>query len=191
MRQLDINNTFLNGDLTETVYMRQPPGFEDPTKPSHVCRLHKAIYGLKQSPRAWFNKLKHFLVTHGFTACKFDTSLFVHSSRGCLLYILVYVDDLITIGTHAAKIQQFITQLHVAFALKDLGNLHYFLGIQIRRTKDGATLSQEKYIHDILCRNNMTEAAPISTPSVPGSHLTSQGTPFHDPTLFRQIVGSL
>ena len=108
-----------------------------------------------------------------------------------IIYILVYVDDLIITGTHAGKIQQFITQLHTTFALKDLSDLHYFLGLQIRRSPAGLTLSQEKYIHDILCRNNMTEASSISTPANPTSHLTSRGDPFHDPKLFRKIVGSL
>ena len=191
IRQLDINNAFLNGDLIEIVYMKQPRGFEDSSRPSHVCRLLKALYGLKQAPCAWFNKLKHYLVTHGFKACHSDTSLFVHLSSVSIIYILVYVDDLIIIGTHAGKIQQFITQLHTTFALKDLSDLHYFLGLQIRRSPAGLTLSQEKYIHDILCRNNMTEASSISTPANPTSHLTSRGDPFHDPKLFRKIVGSL
>jgi len=79
----------------------------------------------------------------------------------------------------------------MTFALKDLGDLHYFLGLQICRSPSGLTLSQAKYIHDILCHNNMTKASSISTPADPTSRLTSLGDPFHDPKLFRQIVGSL
>ncbi|CAL0299924.1 unnamed protein product [Lupinus luteus] len=171
--------------------MKQPRGFEDPSCPSHVCRLTKAIYGLKQAPRAWFNKLKKYLVTHGFKACQSDTSLFVHYSSGSIIYILVYVDDLIITGTNATLIQRFITQLHTVFALKDLGSLHYFLGLQITMTPSGLTLSQENYIHDILCRNNMIAASSISTPADLGSRLTSHGDLFDDPKLFRKIVGSL
>lgn len=190
-RQLDINNAFLNGDLTETVYMQQPRGFEDKSNLSHVCRLHKAIYGLKQAPRAWFNKLKSYLIQHGFKACRSDTSLFVHYSSNSIIYILVYVDDLILTGTNAAHIQSFITKLHVVFALKDLGSLHYFLGLQIHRTSTGSTLSQENYIHDILCRSKMSEASSVFTPADPGSRLHSEGAPFEDPKLFRRVVGSL
>ncbi|XP_019438966.1 PREDICTED: uncharacterized protein LOC109344666 [Lupinus angustifolius] len=171
--------------------MQQPRGFEDPSCPSHVCHLNKAIFGLKQAPRAWFNKLKNYLVTHGFKACQLDTSLFLHYSSSSIIYVLVYVDDLIITCTNAALIQRFITQLHTVFALKDLGSLHYFLGLQITMTTTGLTLSQENYIHDILCRNNMTSASSISTPADTGSRLTSHGAPFEDPKIFRKIVGSL
>lgn len=92
---MDINNAFLNADLSEVVHMKQPKGFEDPTHPNHVCKLHKALYGLKQAPRAWFTKLKAYLVTNGFRACQSDTSLFVHATPTVTIYVLVYVDDLI------------------------------------------------------------------------------------------------
>nr|KAJ0204217.1 hypothetical protein LSAT_V11C500278180 [Lactuca sativa] len=191
IRQLDINNAFLNGDLNEVVYMKQPRGFEDPTKPHHVCRLHKALYGLKQAPRAWFNKLKTYLVDQGFKACQSDTSLFVHISSTTIIYILVYVDDVIITGNDAVKIQRFINQLHRVFALKDLGHLHHFLGLQIISSATGLDLSQQRYILDILDRSKMIDASPLSTPADPGSRLSKDGEPFHDPTIFCQIMGSL
>ncbi|KAL4585655.1 hypothetical protein LXL04_010278 [Taraxacum kok-saghyz] len=167
IRQLDINNAFLNGDLQENIYMRQPKGFEDPLNPSHVCHLRKAIYGLKQAPRAWFNKLKFYLIQQQFRPCHSDNSLFRQrpefesapkskptpnlphpvSRKGVLqaferatttIYALVYVDDVIITGTNAVLIQNFINQLNKVFSLKDLGDLHFFLGIQITR-KDTVT----------------------------------------------------
>lgn len=129
--QLDINNAFLNGDLIETVYMKQPKGFEDATHPTHVCKLHKALYGLKQAPRACFNKLKTYLVSNGFRACQSDTSLFVYVSQATTIYVLIYVDDLIVTGLNDAKVSNFICRLNNQFSLKDMGDLHYFLGLQV------------------------------------------------------------
>ncbi|KAL4587787.1 hypothetical protein LXL04_000661 [Taraxacum kok-saghyz] len=191
IRQLDINNAFLNGDLTEVVYMKQPKGFEDPTKPHHVCRLHKALYRLKQAPRAWFTKLKQYLVTNGFRACQSDTSLFVRSSPSSTIYVLVYVDDVIVTGTNDVHLQRFITNLNQVFSLKDLGDLHFFLGLQIHRNATGLTLSQQAYIQDILARRNMSMATSITTPADPQTRLLRDGDPFADPTLYRQVVGSL
>ncbi|KAL4565709.1 hypothetical protein LXL04_029812 [Taraxacum kok-saghyz] len=190
-RQLDINNAFLNGDLQENVYMRQPKGFEDPTKPHHVCKLHKALYGLKQAPRAWFTKLKQFLLTQGFRACQSDTSLFVHHSSKATIYVLVYVDDLIITGTSPDLIQNFINHLHRHFALKDLGALHFFLGIHIQRNPTGLVMSQEHYIHSILERTKMADAKPISTPADTSCRLVLDGDPFSDHKLYRQVIGSL
>lgn len=130
-----VNNTFLNGDLQEVVYMKQPQWFINPTKPSHASRLNKALYGLKRAPRFWFAKLKTYLITQGFKAFQSDTSLFVHHSSLVIIYVLVYVDDdLIVTCTNASLLQHFIAQLHHNFAMKDLGNvLHFFFGIQITR----------------------------------------------------------
>ena len=99
LRQVDVNNAFLQGRLYDEVYMIQPPGFVDSTKPDHVCRLHKALYGLKQAPRAWYHELKQFLIQLGFTNSKADTSLFVLHQHTYTLYILVYVDDIIITGS--------------------------------------------------------------------------------------------
>lgn len=171
--------------------MEQPKGFENSSYPSHVCRLRKALYGLKQAPRAWFTKLKTYLISHGFRACQSDTSLFVHHSSTATIYILVYVDDLIITGDNGDYIRHFIANLHSTFALKDLGDLYYFLGIQISRTPTGLTMTQSNYIRDVLFKSKMIDSKPISTPADPTTRLCAKGEPFHDPTLFRQIVGSL
>ena len=94
IRQVDFNNAFLNGNLQESVYMTQPPGFEVGDK-SLVCRLNKALYGLKQAPCAWFEKLQHILHSLGFKSAKSDSSLFIHITSSHILYVLVYMDDVI------------------------------------------------------------------------------------------------
>lgn len=100
LRQLDVQNAFLHGDLNATVSMQQPPGFVDPTFPDHVCLLPKALYGLKQSPRAWFHTLSAALLDYGFLASQYDPSLFVFHSHGKTIVLLVYVDDIVVTGSH-------------------------------------------------------------------------------------------
>ncbi|KAG8498357.1 hypothetical protein CXB51_006727 [Gossypium anomalum] len=132
LRQVDINNTFLNGDLQEEIYMVQPPGFEQQGHEGQqlVCRLKKALYGLKQAPRVWFHKLKDFLLTTDFVASKADSSLFVQRSGSQLLFVLVYVDDIIVTGNNSEIIDGLVRRLNAQFSLKDLGQLNYFLGIE-------------------------------------------------------------
>lgn len=171
--------------------MEKPKGFEDPSRPHHVCHLHKAIYGLKQAPRAWFTKLKDHLTTKGFRACHSDNSLFVYSSHLATVYILVYVDDLIITGDNINFMECFISDLHKTFALKDLGNLHYFLGVKIIRNHTGLIISQKGYTEDVLTRSKMTNSKPISTPADTSTPLQKDGEPFFDSKLYRQVVGSL
>ncbi|KAG8500980.1 hypothetical protein CXB51_003070 [Gossypium anomalum] len=123
--RVDINNAFLNGDLSEEIYMVQPPGFEQqgPNGEHLVCKLRKALYGLKQELRAWFHKLKDFLVATKFEVSKADNSLFLLWSGSQLLYVLVYVDDIIIIGNDSRAIDRFVAQLNDMFSLKDLGKL--------------------------------------------------------------------
>lgn len=130
IHQLDVDNAFLNGFLAEPVYMTQPPGFVDSQHPNYVCKLRKSLYGLKQAPRAWFTRLSDFLSSHGFTASRSDASLFVYRNGKTRVYILIYVDDIIITSNYPPQIKQLISTLHSEFALKDLGPLHYFLGIE-------------------------------------------------------------
>jgi len=183
LRQLDVNNAFLQGTLTENVYMHQPPGFIDKDFPSHVCKLHKAIYGLKQAPRAWFHELKTFLLQSGFQNSHADTSLFVLHLGPHLVYLLVYVDDLIITGDDVHLVNRFINLLAHRFSLKDLGHLSYFLGLEILPTKQGYLLSQRRYLLDLLTRTQMTEAKSVVTPLPSGPPLSlHSGDPLPDPT---------
>uniref|UniRef100_A0A3Q7JC68 Reverse transcriptase Ty1/copia-type domain-containing protein n=1 Tax=Solanum lycopersicum TaxID=4081 RepID=A0A3Q7JC68_SOLLC len=133
LKQLDVNNAFLNG-------------FIDKSHPHFVCRLSKALYGLKQAPRAWFLKLKTFLLSHGYTCCYSDSSLFVRHTPSSTTYLLVYVDDIIIKGSDPSYISSFTQSLDLEFSLKDLGNLSFFLGIEVSRVRSGMHLSQASYI---------------------------------------------
>lgn len=116
VKQLDVNNAFLNGSLTEIVYMHQPPGYEIQIVDTPlVCKLHKAIYGLKQAPRAWFDKLRNALHVVGFTNSKADSSIFIMFDTTFIIYILVYVDDIIITGSHQDRVEQIIWQLNKQF----------------------------------------------------------------------------
>lgn len=106
--------------------MRQARDFEDPSLPTHVCRLHKALYGIKQAPKVWFNKLKHYLVDQGLRACQSDTSLFVHIHSNSIIYLILYVNDVIITCNNATQIRRFIHGLNKVFTLKDLGQLNHF-----------------------------------------------------------------
>ena len=124
-----MKNAFLHGVLEEEVYMKQPPGYENPNAPHHVCRLDKSLYGLKQAPRAWFSRLSSKLQELGFLASKADTSLFIYNKSGIIIFVLVYVDDIIVTSSSSKAITSLLQDLGSAFALKDLGDFHFFLGI--------------------------------------------------------------
>jgi hypothetical protein len=105
LRQIDIQNAFLHGFLNEDVYMRQPPGFEDPHYPNHICKLDKSLYGLKQEPHAWFSCLSSKLLQLRFIASKADVSLFIFNKKGIQMYMLIYVDDIIIISSSTPVLQ--------------------------------------------------------------------------------------
>ena len=192
VRQLDINNAFLNGDLKEEVYMRQPEGFTDSANSSLVCHLHKSLYGLKQAPRAWYDKLRDALVEFGFQSTKCDHSLFTRFIKGSTIYVLVYVDDILVVGSHPQDVKNLITRLNVKFSLKDMGEVDYFLGIQVKKTATGFHLSQTKYVQDLLCKTKMQYARATSAPLSSGVTLSTYGSdPVDDPSLYRSVVGAL
>jgi hypothetical protein len=189
---MDVHNAFLHGDLSETVFMLQPPGFKDSSKPHHARRLKKAIYGLKQAPRAWFTALTAAITQLNFLQSKADPSLFIYSTKAHKCYLLVYVDDLVITGNNPTFIDTVIRHLSNRFHLKDLGNLHFFLGVEVIQTHAGLFLTQHKYIHDLLSHTNMVGAKDVSTPlSISQSLLLQDNTAPTDCSQFRSIIGSL
>jgi len=194
LRQLDVQNAFLHGVLEEEVFMRQPPGYLDKTYPDHVCKLEKALYGLKQAPRAWYYRLSMKLQELGFKSSKADTSLFFYRKGNTTIFMLIYVDDIIVASSSSAATKDLVETLRLEFALKDLGNLHYFLGIEVKKISDGIILSQEKYAGDLLKRTGMQHCKPVNTPMSTSEKMSAhEGTPLgpEDATRYRSIVGGL
>jgi histone deacetylase 1/2 len=156
--------------------------------------LDKALYGLKQAPRAWYAHLCTKLVKLGFLLSKVDTSLFYYNKRGYIIFVLVYVDDIIVASCSQAATEALLKDLQSEFALKDLGDLHYFLGIEVKRTRDGLLMSQQKYASDILMRAGMLNCQPIDTPMATSEKLSlTDGDPLgaEDSTKYRSMVGAL
>jgi histone deacetylase 1/2 len=194
LRQLDVQNAFLHGLFEEEVYMKQPPGFEDKKKPHYVCKLDKALYRLKQAPRAWYSRLSGKLQSLGFIPSKSDTSLFYYNKGKHTIYMLVYVDDIIIASSSDELVNALLKDLEKDFAIKDLGVLHYFLGIEVKRSNDELLLTQERYAKDVLQRVGMEACKPISTPLSSTERLSlHEGDKLGpaDSTRYRSIVGAL
>ncbi|GKA57857.1 ribonuclease H-like domain-containing protein [Tanacetum coccineum] len=180
--QLDVKNAFLNGDLSETVYMHQPPGFVDARFPNHVCRLQRSLYGLKQAPRAWFQRFAGYATRAGFYHSRCDSSLFIYRQGSQVAYLLLYVDDIILTASSTTLLQQLIDSLHREFDMTDLGALNYFLGISAVRHSTGLFLSQRKYALQLLERAHMVNCNPSRTPVDTESKLVQQICLYmHDP----------
>lgn len=194
LRQLDVQNAFLHGVLEEEVYMRQPPGFVDPDHPHHLCRLDKALYGLKQAPRAWHARLASALQALGFVPSTADTSLFLLQRPQVTMYLLVYVDDIILVSSSVAAADRLISALSSDFAVKDLGKLHYFLGLEVTHASTGLSLTQKKYSQDLLRRASMLKCKPVSTPMSATERISADTGALlssADATTYRSIVGGL
>ncbi|GKC00803.1 ribonuclease H-like domain-containing protein, partial [Tanacetum coccineum] len=177
IHQLDVKNAFLNVDLSETVYMHQPPGFVDSRYPHHVCLLQRSLYGLKQAPRAWFQRC--------------DSSLFIYTQGSQVAYLLIYVDDIILTTSSSVLLRQIIDSLHKEFDMTDLGALNYFLGVSAFRHSTGLFLSQKKYDPQLLERAHMVNCNPSRTPVDTDSKLGPDGVLVQDPTLYRSLAGGL
>lgn len=174
--------------------MRQPPGYEDKVHPHYLCKLDKALYGLKQAPRAWYSRLSKKLQDLGFVPSKADTSLFFYSRGTYTMFVLVYVDDIIVASSSPQATKALLKDLEKDFALKDLGDLHYFLGIEVKKNSQGLVLSQERYATEVLKRVGMAKCKPTNTPLSTSEKLSStQGAVLgqNDATQYRSIVGAL
>lgn len=130
--------------------MTQPHGFVDPTRPHYVCKLHKALYGLKHAPRAWFRRISTFLISTGFTQSRADASLFIYHHAQHTIFLLLYVDDIVITGSHFGFLQHFIFAMGCEFDIKDLRPLRYFLGLQVTTSNGCLYLSQLQYAHNLL-----------------------------------------
>jgi hypothetical protein len=192
LKQLDVQNAFLHGVLEEEVYMKQPAGYKNKNHPSYICKLDEAIYGLKQALRAWYSKLSTRLRELEFVSSMSDTSLFIYKKSGITMYMLIYVDDVILVSSSTEA--TLMKDLKESFALKDLGDLHYFLGIEVKKVHNGLVMSQEIYARELLQRTNMSLCKPASTPLARNMKLSAYtGDPLNteDSTRYRSIVGAL
>ncbi|WZZ78411.1 hypothetical protein YC2023_098983 [Brassica napus] len=194
--QMDVKNAFLQGELEDEVYMHPPPGLEHLVKKGNVLRLKKAIYGLKQSPRAWYNKLSTTLNGRGFKKSELDHTLFTLTTPSGMIALLVYVDDIIITGSDKEGIiatKEFIKSM---FEIKDLGEMKYFLGIEICRSKEGLFMSQRKYTLDLLKGAGAYGGKTARMPMEDGYKVPREGEiedskPYQDPKLYRKLVGKL
>ncbi|GJT59889.1 retrovirus-related pol polyprotein from transposon TNT 1-94 [Tanacetum coccineum] len=189
--QMDVKTTFLYGPLKEEVYVNQPDGFVDPYHPDKVYRLKKALYGLKQAPRAWYDELSNFLVSEGFSKGSIDPTLFITKHGEDILLVQIYVDDIIFGSTNPKLSKRFGKLMHSKFDMSMMGELKFFLGIQIHQSPRGIFINQAKYAQEILKKHGMTSCDSIGTPMAT-KHLDADlsGTPV-DQMKYRSMVGAL
>ncbi|XP_042972981.1 uncharacterized protein LOC122304782, partial [Carya illinoinensis] len=190
--QMDVKSAFLNGFINEEVYVEQPPGFENHISPNHVFKLTKALYGLKQAPRAWYERLSGFLIEKGFSRGKIDTTLFIKYENDDILLIQIYVDDIIFGATNENMCQVFAKTMQEEFEMSMMGELTFFLGLQIKQAKSETFINQSKYIKELLKKFGMENAKEIGTPMSPSTKLDKDesGKPV-DSKIYRGMIGSL
>ena len=190
---MDVENVFLNSELSEEVYMKLPPGYSHPPGfPRKVFRLRRALFGLKQAPRAWFAKLSSTISQHGFSGSSFDTTLFLRRSGHGITILFLYVDDIIITGHDMQGIQDLKHFLSCQLEMKDLGPHNYFLGLEASSSADGYYLTQAKHTSDLIFRASITDSKIVDTPIEYNCRLNSHdGESISDATLYRQLVGSL
>ena len=162
---------FLNGYINEEVFVSQPPGFEDHQHPEYVFKLKKALYGLKQAPRQWYEKLSDFLTSQGYDRGTSDKTLFIKKKGDDTILVQVYVDDIIFGSNNEELCETFVEIMKSEFEMSMIGELNFFLGLQVKQLKDGIFLNQAKYCKDLLRKFEMDKCKPISTPFSTSCHL--------------------
>ncbi|KAI0488731.1 hypothetical protein KFK09_028570 [Dendrobium nobile] len=171
--------------------MRQPPGYEDPHQPNHVCKLKKSLYGLKQAPRLWFQN-SQASYNHAASSLVVLTPLLIFTKSHIRIYILIYVDDILITGNDSSIIQTLLKDLNAAFSLKQLGMISLFLGIQVLKIETGFFLTQEHYANKLINEAGFDNCKACSTPIAPASaHSSDNALAFHDPSFYCRLAGSL
>jgi hypothetical protein len=198
VHQLDISTAFLHGKLEEEVYVQQPEGFH--VGPSGVaCKLDKSLYGLKQAPRAWYTTLTGVLIAAGFEKSWADESLWIKREEGTSTYILIYVDDMLVASENLEQVSKAKDVIAGAFTMKDLGELKYFLGMQVTIVRDSKgviqmiKLTNDKLITDLLSDFGMSQAKPKATPMDGAwkSVTKTDGNPLPAGNRYREVLGKL
>jgi hypothetical protein len=166
--------------------VEQPPGFEDDRYLDHVYKLSKALYRLKQAPRAWYECLRYFIISNYFKVRKADPTLFTKTCNGNLFVCQIYVDDIIFGSTHQKSCEEFSRVMMQKFEMSLMGELNYFLGFQVKQLKEGTFISQTKYTQDLLKRFRMKDVKPAKTPMGTDGHLDlDKGGKFVDQKPYR------
>ncbi|KAK0603198.1 hypothetical protein LWI29_002398 [Acer saccharum] len=174
--QLDVKSAFLHGELSEDVFVKQPRGYEQKESEHKVYKLHKALYGLKQAPRAWFILIEAHFTHEEFQRCISEQTLFVkQSTRGKILIVSIYVDDLIFTGDDEQMMLEFKESMMKVFDMTDLGKMRFFLGIEVLQKDDGIYVCQRKYAQEVLRRFGMGESNAVMNPIVPGFKIGKNG----------------
>ncbi|GJQ93944.1 retrovirus-related pol polyprotein from transposon TNT 1-94 [Tanacetum coccineum] len=189
---MDVKTTFLNGELKKEVYISQPEGFINPDHLTHVYRLKKALYGLKQAPRAWYDTLSWFLLDNKFSKGSVDSTLFTRKTGKHILLVQIYVDDIIFASTDPKACDIFSNEMSSKFQMSMMGQMSFFLGLQVSQNPGGIFINQSKFALEILKKFGMDSCDPVDTPMVDRLKLDEDplGIPV-DQTRFRSMVGSL
>ncbi|GKB67797.1 putative ribonuclease H-like domain-containing protein [Tanacetum coccineum] len=189
---MDVKNVFLYKKIEEEVYVCQPLGFEDPNFPDRVYKVEKALYGLHQAPRAWYETLSTYLLDNGFQRGKIDKTLFIKRYKGDILLVQVYVEDIIFGSTKKELCIAFEKLMHEKFQMSSMRELTFFLGLQVQQKKDGIFISQDKYVVEILKKFVFTEVKTASTPmETQKPLLKDEDGKEVDVHMYRSMIGSL
>ncbi|GJR11708.1 putative ribonuclease H-like domain-containing protein [Tanacetum coccineum] len=190
--QMDVKSAFLYGTIEEEVYVHQPPGFVDPAHPNKVYKVIKALYGLHQAPRAWYETLSSFLMENGFRRGTIDKTLFIKKKKSDIMLVQVYVDDIIFGSTKKSMCTEFEDCMHKRFQMSSMGELTFFLGLQVKQQPDGIFISQDKYVADILKKFDFWSIRTATTPIESNKPLVKdEDGEDVDVHVYRSMIGSL
>ncbi|GJS79357.1 putative ribonuclease H-like domain-containing protein [Tanacetum coccineum] len=190
--QMDVKSVFLYGKIDEEVYVYQPPGFLDPKYPQKVYKVVKALYGLHQAPRAWYATLSTFLLKNGYRRGTIDKTLFLKKDKHDIILVQVYVDDIIFGSTKKSWCDEFEALMKSRFQMSSMGELTFFLRLQVKQKEDGIFISQDKYVAEILKKFDFANVKTASTPIETQKPLVKDEEASDvDVHLYRSMIGSL
>ena len=188
---MDVKSSFLNGILHEEAYVEQLKGFEDPQFPNLVLKLKKALYGLKQAPRAWYERLTNFLIEKGYNRGRVDKILFIKHIDSNIIVAQIYLDDIMFGSTSNNNVQEIVDQMKREFEMTMVGELTYFLGLQVKQPRDGIFTSQSKYSKNLVKKLGFETSKHMKPPmGTKVKLIKDENSPRVDLTLYRSMIGN-